>query len=100
MAQMNAWMGSYAYDTALLTANLAAASKYNRISWKFMCLSGRYTTYGDSYFSSLDNKLQYEPLQLSCHLHGPNQIYRVLQILNAAPISMLCGHRKCSNFDT
>ena len=63
-----------------------------------MCSSGRYTTYGDSYFSSLDNKLQYEPLQLSRHSQGPNQIYRVLQILNAAPISMHCSHHKCSNF--
>jgi hypothetical protein len=27
-----------------------------------MCPSGRYTTYGDSYFSSLDNKLQYSTL--------------------------------------
>jgi len=63
-----------------------------------MCPSGRYTTYGDSYFSSLHNELQYEPLQLSRHSQGPNQIYRVLQILNAAPISMLCGPRKCSNF--
>jgi len=60
--------------------------------------SGRYTTYGDSYFSLLNNKLQYEPLQLSCHSQGPNQIYRVLQILNAAPIPMLRGHRKCSTF--
>jgi len=50
--------------------------------------------YGDSYFSSLNNKLQYEPLQLSCHSQGPSQIYRVLQIFNAAPISMLYGHRK------
>jgi len=63
-----------------------------------MCPSGKYATHGDSYFSSLDNKLQYEPFQLSCHSQGPKQIYRVLQILNAAPISMLYGHRKCSNF--
>jgi hypothetical protein len=63
-----------------------------------MCPSGRYTTYGDSYFSSLDNKLQYEPLHLSCHSHGPNEICQVLQILNAAPIAMLSGHHKCSNF--
>ena len=95
---MNAWKGSYAYDIALSIANLAAASEFNRISWKYMCPSGRYATYGDSYFSSLDNKLQYKPLQLSRHSQGANQIYRVLQILNAAPISMLCGHRKCSNF--
>ena len=63
-----------------------------------MCPSGRYTTYGDLDFSSLDNKLQYEPLELRRHTQGSNQIYRLLQILNAAPISMLCGHRKCSNF--
>ena len=48
-----------------------------------MCPSGRSTTYGESYFSSLDNKLQYEPLQLSHHSQGPNQIYRVLHIHNA-----------------
>jgi len=47
-----------------------------------MCPSSRYTTYGDLYFSSLYNKLQYEPLQISRHSQGPNQIYRVLQILN------------------
>ena len=64
-----------------------------------MCPSGRYTTYGDWYFSSLDNKFQYKPLQLSHHSQGPNQIYRVLQILDTAPISMLCGHRKFSNFN-
>ena len=98
MIQINAWKGSYAYDIALSTANLAAASEYNRISWKFMCPSGRYTTYGDSYFSSLDNKLQYEPLQLSRYSQGTNQTEWVLQIFNAAPISMLCGHRKCLNF--
>jgi len=95
---MNAWKGSYAYDIALSTADLPAASQCNKISWKYMCPSVRYITYGDSYFSSLNNKLQYEPLQLSRHSQRPNQIYRVLQILNAAPISMLCGHRNCSNF--
>jgi len=63
-----------------------------------MCPTGRYTTCGDLYFSWLDTKLQDEPLQLSSHSPGSNQIYRVLQILNAAPISMLCGHRECSNF--
>ena len=95
---MNAWKECYAYDIDLSTANLAAASQYNIISWKYICPSGRYPTYRDSYLSSLDKKLQYEPLQLICHSQGPNQIYRGLQILNAAPISMLCGHRKCSNF--
>jgi hypothetical protein len=63
-----------------------------------MCPSGRYITYADSYFSLLGNKLQYKPFQLSPQSQGPNQIYQVLQILNAAPISMLCGHRKCLNF--
>ena len=39
-----------------------------------------------------------ESFQLSHHSQGSNQIYLVLQILNATPIAMLCGHRKCSNF--
>jgi len=64
-----------------------------------MCPSGRYTRYGDSYCSLLDNKLQYEPLPLSRHSQGRNQIYQVFQILNAAPISIQCSHRKCWNFD-
>ena len=64
-----------------------------------MCPSGRYTTFGDSYVSSLDNKLQYESLQLGHHSEGANQIYWVLQILNIAPMSMPHGHRKYSNFD-
>jgi len=32
MAQMNTWNGCYAFDIALSTANLAAASWYNRLS--------------------------------------------------------------------
>jgi hypothetical protein len=94
---MNIWNVYYTYDIILLTTNLAAAFKYNTIEWKYMCLCGRYTTYGDSYWSSIDNKLKYEPLQLSYHGQGPNQIYPILQILNAAPISKLCGHRKYFN---
>jgi len=79
MAPMNAWMGSYAYDTALSTANLAATFWYNKIFWHYVYSSSRYTTYSDttysvSYFSLIDNKLAYAPLQLSCHLQGPKSI--------------------------
>jgi hypothetical protein len=95
---MNAWKGSYDANIALSTTNLAAASQYNRISWKYMCPSSRYTTYAGSYFSLLNNKLQYEPLQLSHHSQSPTQIDQILQILNAAPISMLCSQHKCWNF--
>jgi len=73
-AQVNSWEGSYAYDIALSSADLAVASYYNRISWQYVCPSGKYTTYGDAYFSWIDNKLQYEPLQLSCHSQGPKSI--------------------------
>jgi len=34
MARMNAGKRSYAYYIVLSTDNLAAASQYNRISWK------------------------------------------------------------------
>jgi len=45
-AQMDTWKGSYAYNIALSTANLPAASWYNRLSGIYMCPSGGYSTYG------------------------------------------------------
>jgi len=86
-AQMNTWKGSYAYNIALLTANLAAVSWYNTLSWIYMCPSSGYTTYEDSYFSSIDIKLSRNPRNSAV-------THQVLQILHAAPI--LC-HAVTSN---
>jgi len=87
MAQRNTWKGCHPYDIPLLTANIAAASWYNRLSRIYVCPSGRYTSSGDSLFSSIHNTLSMNPCNSGI-------THRVLQILNSAPI--LC-HAVTSN---
>jgi len=75
-AQMNTWQGSYAYNIALSTTNLAAASWYSRLLSIYVCPSSGYTIYGDSSFSSIDKKRSMTPCESAV-------THRVLQILNA-----------------
>jgi hypothetical protein len=55
--QMNTWKVSEAYDNTCSTANLAAASRYPREFWIYVFPSCGYTTFGDLWFSLIDNKL-------------------------------------------
>jgi len=71
-AQMNAWKGSYSYNSVWSTITLASASWYNWISWRYMCPSGRYTTYGNAYFSSIDNNLSMNVCNSAVTLKVPN----------------------------
>jgi hypothetical protein len=96
-AQMNAWKWSYAYDIALSTSNLAAASSYNQISWEITCPSGGFATYRDSYFSLIDNKLSMTPCNSAVTL-------KVANLSSSADCkcffnSMRCSHLNCSNID-
>jgi hypothetical protein len=86
-AQRNTLKGSYAYNIALLTTNLASASWYNRLWWIYVCPSGGYSTYGLSYFFLINHELHMTPCNSAV-------THRVLQILNSA--SILC-HAVSSN---
>jgi len=79
MAQPNTYKGRYADEIAVLTSNLAAASQYNRILFKYICLSGVYTAYGDLHFSLINNKRSMS----FCNTATTHQVW---YILNAAPI--------------
>jgi hypothetical protein len=86
-AQMNTLEGSDVQDIALLTAYIPPASWHNGPLWIYMCPSGGYTTYEDSYFSSINTPL--------CGTACTTSVaHRVLQISNIAPI--LC-HAVSSN---
>jgi len=56
-AQMDTWKGSYTYDIASLTGNLAAPSRFNRQWWLYVYPAGRYTAFSDSYFSQIENTI-------------------------------------------
>jgi len=50
-----------AYNIALLTADLAAATLYNYILWKQVGSFSRLTTYNDLHFSLINNQLSINP---------------------------------------
>jgi hypothetical protein len=94
-AQITAWKGNYAYDITLSTANLASASYYIRISWKYLCSSGRYIPYRDLYCS-----MTHSVCTLATQLL-PSMVRNISSSADSqfCTTSIPCGHLKCLDLD-